>query len=49
MTQKKTTMKEIARATGVSAMTVSKVINNKPGISEQTRQRVLEAMTYTAS
>lgn len=42
MQSKKTTMKDIADRLGVSVMTVSKAINHKPGISEETRQRVLE-------
>lgn len=43
MQPRKYTMKDIAEMVNVSAMTVSKVINNKPGISEKTRRRVLEA------
>lgn len=42
MQQKKMTMKDIAEAVGVSTMTVSKVLNNKPGISDLTRRRVLD-------
>jgi DNA-binding LacI/PurR family transcriptional regulator len=38
----KITISDIARASGVSAATVSLVLNNKPGISKQTRLRVLE-------
>ena len=39
------TIKDIARECGVSAMTVSAVINNKSGeVSAGTRERVLEAM-----
>ena len=39
------TIKDIARECGVSAMTVSAVINNKPGeVSAPTRERILEAM-----
>ncbi len=34
-------IKEIASAAGVSVATVSLVLNNKPGISETTRQKVL--------
>ena len=40
MQSRKMTMKDIADALGVSAMTVSKALNNKPGISEHTRRRV---------
>ncbi|MEG1926225.1 MAG: LacI family DNA-binding transcriptional regulator [Ruthenibacterium sp.] len=37
-------IKDIANQTNVSASTVSLVLNNKPGISSATRQRVFEAM-----
>ncbi len=40
---KKTTMREVADLAGVSAMTVSKVLGGKPGISEETRRAVREA------
>lgn len=39
---KKATLKDIAREANVSAMTVSKAINNKPGVSEQTRKQIME-------
>jgi LacI family transcriptional regulator len=39
------TIKDIARECGVSANTVSSVLNNKPGeVSARTRERILEAM-----
>ena len=39
------TIKDIARECGVSAMTVSAVINTKPGeVSASTRERILDAM-----
>lgn len=44
------TMKDVARRAGVSAGTVSLVLNNKAGISRATRQRVIEAvhqLSYT--
>lgn len=46
MTKKKqrVTLEDVAQYAGVSAMTVSKVINDKGRISETTRQAVLEAV-----
>lgn len=44
------TIYDIAKAAGVSASTVSRVINNKPGINEETRKRVkklLEEYNYS--
>lgn len=44
------TIYDIAREAGVSASTVSRVINNKPGIKEETRkkiQKLLEEYDYT--
>ena len=37
-------VREVARAAGVSTQTVSRVINDHPGIRAETRERVLEAM-----
>ena len=44
------TLKDIAKEAGVSAMTVSKVMNGKGGVSEETRKRIREVasrMNYT--
>ncbi len=39
---KRVTIKDVAREAGVSAMSVSKALNHKPGLSEETRRRILE-------
>lgn len=39
---KKTTIVDIAKAAGVSVSTVSRILNNKPDVAEETRQRVLQ-------
>lgn len=44
------TLKDIAEAAGVSAMSVSKALNNKAGVSEQKRKQILDIakrMNYT--
>jgi LacI family transcriptional regulator len=38
------TMKDVARLAGVSIQTVSAIINHKPGITQATRDRVLQAI-----
>lgn len=38
------TLEEVARHSGVSRSTVSRVINNDPHVSEETRQKVLQAI-----
>lgn len=43
----KLTISDIAKAAGVSKTTVSFVMNNKEGISEQTRQKVLDVIKKT--
>ena len=40
----RTTMADVARESSVSLMTVSRVINGKADVSEETRQRVLEVI-----
>lgn len=40
----KITSKEIAKIAGVSVSTVSIVMNNKPGVSDETRQQILALM-----
>jgi LacI family transcriptional regulator len=42
--QHRVTIKEIARMTGVSTQTVSRVINNRPDVSPQTREAVAAAI-----
>ena len=38
-------MTDIARSAGVTQATVSRIINNKPGFRQETRDRVLNAMS----
>ncbi len=50
MADKKVTIRDIARLTRVSSATVSLVINRKPGVSKETRERVLRvarALNFT--
>ena len=47
--KKRPTIADVARAAGVSLMTVSRVVNDKPGVGEETRQRIrdlVEEMGY---
>lgn len=44
MNKSKSKVKLVAEAAGVSVMTVSRVINNKKGFSEETKKRVLDAI-----
>lgn len=39
-----TTLKDIARKLGVSTSTISKALNEKPGVSEDLRKKILEAV-----
>ena len=39
---KKVTAKEIAKILGVSTMTISRALNNRPNVNEKTRQRVID-------
>ena len=41
---RKTTIVDIAEASGVSVATVSRILNNKPDVAEETRERVLRVM-----
>lgn len=41
--EEKVKISDIARQTGVSTATVSLALNNKPGVSQQTRLKILEA------
>jgi alanine racemase len=38
-------LNEVARASGVSEATVSRVLNDKPGVAEKTRRRVLDTIS----
>lgn len=41
------TIRDVARASGTSVSTVSRVLNNKPDVSEETKRAVLEAVEQT--
>lgn len=50
--KKKATIRDVARAANVSVATVSRILNNKPDVSEETLQRVLgviEELGYARS
>jgi LacI family transcriptional regulator len=42
--KKKATIRDVAKLANVSVATVSRILNNKPDVSEETRQKVLEAI-----
>jgi LacI family transcriptional regulator len=44
LTKRPQSLEDIAAKAGVSRSTVSRIINNTPGVSERTRQRVLEVI-----
>lgn len=44
LSDKQATLADVARASGVSHQTVSRVVNNHPNVSSKTRQRVLESI-----
>jgi LacI family transcriptional regulator len=51
-TNKRTTIKQVAKMAGVSTQTVSRVINDRPDVAPETReriQRVIEEMDYHPS
>jgi len=43
MQKRRSTVEDVARAAGVSLMTVSRAMNRRPGLSDETRRRVLAA------
>ena len=45
ITKDKITIKDVARAAGVSTQTVSRVLNNRPDVSSETRKRVKQIIT----
>lgn len=44
MTRRKATLQDVATLVGVSTRTVSRVVNRESGYSDETRQRILEAI-----
>ncbi len=43
---RKTTIIDIAAASGVSVTTVSRILNNRPDVADETRERVLQVMDH---
>jgi LacI family transcriptional regulator len=51
-TNKRATIKQVAKAAGVSTQTVSRVINNRPDVSPETRERIhqiIDELNYQPS
>ncbi len=44
-TNKRATIKQVAKEAGVSTQTVSRVINDRPDVSPETRERILQIIT----
>lgn len=44
--KKKPTIRDVAKAAGVSVATVSRILNDKPDVSEETRQHVLTTIDH---
>jgi LacI family transcriptional regulator len=44
ITNKRATIKDVARAAGISTQTVSRVINDRPDVSPETRQRIRQVI-----
>jgi len=42
--KKNATIRDVARMAKVSVATVSRILNNKPDVSEETRQKVMEVI-----
>jgi LacI family transcriptional regulator len=43
-TPKRVTIRDVAAAAGVSHQTISRVLNERPDVAEETRQRVLQVI-----
>jgi LacI family transcriptional regulator len=44
MMKKKATIRDVAKAANVSVATISRILNDKPDVSEETRQKVLDVI-----
>jgi len=47
-TKRNLSIAEIARQAGVSSMTVSRVVNGKPGVGDETRERILKLLAESS-